>query len=248
MRPKISFPVEEGFIRLQPSIAAEIGMEAAIVLLYLIFILEGNTKYLIWDTETNSYWLKKSYNAMTADLYPYFKISISENVKLDEISQQTVSFNSVKHRIRIILKFLCEDLELISRKTLNGNGNAGREYYYSLNYKMLCLLNGLSVKWDHNPDLLRLDKFEKNRVRDVRQSHTKTVCAVPHTTAHPDSCAKNADSCATGRTPNTEYRKKKLKTEKEGEIYEFSELKIEKPQDSELSPEARQLLEEINAL
>lgn len=241
--PKIAFPVEEGFIRLQPSIAAEIGLNAAIVLLYLIFILEGNTKYLEWDAETKSYWLKKSYNTMSADLFPYFKLTLVEDKSTGRIVEKSVSFETVKHTVRKALDYLCDELEMIHRKRVDLPGNSGRVYYYSLNYKMLELLNGLSVKWDHSSDMLRIGQFVKNSVRQPHTPKTPNSCAT-----EPNSCATEPDSCATGRTHNTENRKKKINIENDRTIFEFSEIKIEKRSQPELSPEALQLLEEINAL
>lgn len=178
IRPKITFPAE-GFIKMQPSLAGEIGRDPAIVLQYFIFLLEGDTKYLLWNQNMNQFWIRKSWNAITRDLYPYFMTDYS----MTEETNKKVSFDGVQSRLRRIVGYLCR-LELLNSAQFRreDTGQVSTVNWYSLNYPMLDILNGLSVKWDYDSDIGRLNVFspsEKN-LSDRQPSLIESTSSMSH--------------------------------------------------------------------
>lgn len=170
-RPKLNFPYENGFIQLNPSLAAEIGRDPAIVFMYFVFMLEGNTKFLLWDIESQSYWVRKSLNKITYDLFPYFKIEYS--TKKNETIDNIVSFDGVKSRIRRLMDFLVNGISLLNKKLFSSP-----ETYYSINYEMCSALNGITVKWDFDPDHSRRKLITSKK--DVRQLALNLGVSVGH--------------------------------------------------------------------
>lgn len=171
-RPKLNFPYENGFIQLNPSLAAEIGRDPAIVFMYFVFMLEGNTKYLLWDIETQSYWVRKSYNRITYDLFPYFKIKYFRDGRTEDIT-----FAGVHSKMRGILSVLSDKnkINILNRKLIKPS----TDYYYSINYEMCSLLNGISVRWDFDPDHNRREVITKKE--DIKQLSLDLAVSGGHT-------------------------------------------------------------------
>lgn len=252
-RKKIFYPNEHIYIQMRPELASEIGRDAALVFQLFVWIVEGDPKYLLWYE--GRYWTPQSLSTLRKN---YLGKIFRKGTKGNELGN-----SGVESKINRIMHYLTDDMKLLLVNKYSDAGMDDRTFWYAVNYEEVCRLNGVSVmdvadsgeRRVFIPNNTPSINTEFSPVTDSKLFHCETtyelrgdrLFQIPLQVVSESSqvVSKSKEVVSPNETTVLDIRKNK---EINSQEIQFLNSSKEEKKKTELSPEALQLLEEINAL